>query len=74
MGIVHCRESYLIFCELFFSFSNTQTAAKQANFPGNQNRLGIPGSPSSGPPMPTSSAGPLQFLEKTTTSIGNNPR
>jgi len=54
--------------------SNTQTAPKPANFPGNQSRLGIPGSPSSGPPMPTSAAGPLQFLEKTTTSIGNAPR
>lgn len=45
------------------------------NFPVGQSRMGIPGSPSSMPPMPTStaSAGPLQFLEKTTTSIGNIP-
>ena len=51
------------------SATNTQTGPKSASFPANQNRLGIPGSPSSGPP-----AGPLQFLEKTTTSIGNAPR
>lgn len=35
---------------------------------GQQNR--IPGSPSTGVPPTSSSAGPLQFLEKTTTSIG----
>jgi len=56
------------------SATNAQTLSKSASFPGNQNRLGIPGSPSSGPPLPPSAAGPLQFLEKTTTNIGNAPR
>jgi hypothetical protein len=54
--------------------TNTPTVSKSASFPGNQSRLGIPGSPSSGPPLSTSAAGPLQFLEKTTTNIGNTPR
>jgi len=54
--------------------TNTPTVSKSASFPGTQNRLGIPGSPSSGPPLSTSAAGPLQFLEKTTTNIGNTPR
>ena len=46
------------------------------NFPSNQYRMGMPGSPgqgSTGPSM-ASNAGPLAYLEKTTTSIGGTPR
>lgn len=53
--------------------SNIPGGPKGTSFPAGQSRLGIPGSPSAGPPT-SSAAGPLQFLEKTTTSIGNNPR
>jgi len=42
------------------------------NFPPNHYRMGMPGSPSGGPPMTSAASGPLAYLEKTTTSIGGS--